>query len=284
MIDRALAQAVRWQRMEERPRVFVNLAAEQLRVASLPDEVAQLALRYGVPPEDICFEVSERSLDADLAALREQLLLLRGHGFGLALDDFGAGNTALSWLPAAAARRAQADRRFTATVEDPTAQAIIRAIVDLGPALGVTTVAEGVESPSQLATLRRLGCDFAQGYEFAEPQSARAASPSGSGGASRCSRDDAIRLGRGGAARGRRARGHRCRALDRADHRLGRGSGWHHAPDGRPRAGRARRAGRFGRGKRLRPMESQERRDAFLGWAFMGVLVFVIALVALIAA
>ncbi|MDA0172118.1 EAL domain-containing protein [Solirubrobacter taibaiensis] len=172
-IDRALAQAVRWQQMEERPRVFVNLAAEQLRVPSLPDEVAQLALRYAVPPEDICFEVSERSLDADLAALREQLLLLRGYGFGLALDDFGAGNTALAWLQQLPLDVLKLDRRFTATVEDPTAQAIIRAIVDLGPALGVTTVAEGVESPSQLATLRRLGCDFAQGYEIAEPQSAR---------------------------------------------------------------------------------------------------------------
>ena len=135
--------------------------------------MAQLALRYGVPPEDICFEVSERSLDADLAALREQLLLLRGHGFGLALDDFGAGNTALSWLQQLPLDVLKLDRRFTATVEDPTAQAIIRAIVDLGPALGVTTVAEGVESPSQLATMRRLGCDFAQGYEIAEPQSAR---------------------------------------------------------------------------------------------------------------
>ena len=171
-IDRALAQAVLWQRMEERPRVFVNLAAEQLRVPSLPEEVAALALRYGVPPEDVCFEVSERTLDTDLAALREQLLLLRGHGFGLALDDFGAGNTALSWLQQLPLDVLKLDRRFTATVEDPTAQAIIRAIVDLGPALGVTTVAEGVESPAQLATLRRLGCDFAQGYEIAEPQSA----------------------------------------------------------------------------------------------------------------
>ena len=120
--------------------------------------------------------MSERSLDADLAALREQLLLLRGHGFGLALDDFGAGNTALSWLQQLPLDVLKLDRRFTATVEDPTAQAIIRAIVDLGPALGVTTVAEGVETPSQLATLRRLGCDFAQGYEIAEPQSARSVS------------------------------------------------------------------------------------------------------------
>lgn len=61
----------------------------------------------------------------------------------------------------------------TEIVDDATAQAIIRAIVDLGPALGMTSVAEGVETPGQLETLRPLGCDYAQGYEIAEPQSAR---------------------------------------------------------------------------------------------------------------
>jgi diguanylate cyclase (GGDEF)-like protein/PAS domain S-box-containing protein len=171
-IDRALAQAGDWQRLQQRPRVFVNLAAEQMRVPSLAAEVVRLAAAHGVEPGDVCFEVSERVLDADIAAVREQLLLLRERGFGLALDDFGAGNTALAWLQHLPLDVLKLDRRFTATVEDPTAQAIIQAIVDLGPVLGMTTIAEGVETPEQLATLRRLGCDFAQGYEIARPQPA----------------------------------------------------------------------------------------------------------------
>lgn len=172
-IDRAFAQAAVWQRGGAGPRVFVNLAAEQIRVPSLPDDVARLAAAHGVHTSEVCFEVSERMLDADIAAVRDQLIRLRGLGFGLALDDFGAGNTALAWLQQLPLDVLKLDRRFTATVEDATAQAIIRAIVDLGPTLGMTSIAEGVETPGQLETLRRLGCDFAQGYEIAEPQTAR---------------------------------------------------------------------------------------------------------------
>jgi EAL domain-containing protein (putative c-di-GMP-specific phosphodiesterase class I) len=171
-IDAAVGQAVAWHRSAHRPRVFVNLAVEQLRTPSLPAEAARLAAAHGVNPPDVCFEVSERILDDDVAAIVEQLHELRRHGFSLALDDFGAGNTALSWLQQLPLDVLKLDRRFTASVDDPTTQAIVRAIVDLSPTLSVTTVAEGVETPEQLATLRRLGCHLAQGFEIAAPEPA----------------------------------------------------------------------------------------------------------------
>ena len=174
-IDRAFAQAVTWQHLDPPPRVFVNLAAEQMmRGPSFAEEVAELAAAHGVRPEGICFEVSERSLDADLIAIREQLHLLRTLGFGLALDDFGAGNTALTWLQQLPLDVLKLDRRFVSSIEDPIARAIMQAIVQLGPTLGVASVAEGVETLEQFSILHSLGCDFAQGFQIGEPQSALA--------------------------------------------------------------------------------------------------------------
>ncbi len=174
VVSRALEQAAIWQGTPHPPQVFVNLAAEQLRGSSLPEEVARLTAEHRLDAGRVCFEVSERVLDEDLAAIREQLVVLRGHGFGLALDDFGAGNTALSWLQDLPLDVLKLDRRFAATLGDATAQAITGAVVQLAPSLGVTTLAEGVETADQLATLRRLGCDHAQGYEIAMPQPASA--------------------------------------------------------------------------------------------------------------
>ena len=174
VVARALEQAAAWRDLPDPPQVFVNLAAEQLRDPSLPEQVVRLAADHGVEPARVCFEFSERMLDDELAAIREQLVVLRDQGFRLALDDFGAGNTALSWLQHLPLDVLKLDRRFAATVGDATAQAIIGAVVQLAPALGVTSVAEGVETADQLATLRRLGCDFAQGFEIALPQPASA--------------------------------------------------------------------------------------------------------------
>ncbi|MDA0179801.1 EAL domain-containing protein [Solirubrobacter phytolaccae] len=176
-IERALEQAVAWQRLEHPPRVFVNLAAEQLRDPLLPDAVSRLAGVHGVRPDGVCFEVSERVLAVDVAAIRAQLLVLRDRGFGLALDDFGAGNTALTWLQQLPLDVLKLDRSFAATATDPTAHAIISAVVQLAPTLGMTSIAEGVETAEQLATLRGLGCDFAQGYTIAEPQAEPAVTP-----------------------------------------------------------------------------------------------------------
>ena len=175
-IDRALAQAVRWQRMEERPRVFVNLAAEQLRVASLPDEVAQLALRYGVPSGGHLLrgeraEPGRRSRSPARATAPAARPRLRARARRLRRRQHGA-----LVASAAAARRAQAGSPLHRDGRGPDRPGDHPG--DRGPrsGLGVTTVAEGVESPAQLATLRRLGCDFAQGYEIAEPQSAHSVS------------------------------------------------------------------------------------------------------------
>lgn len=113
-------------------------------------------------------------LHAELPAIRDHLLAIRDRGFGVALDDFGAGNTALAWLQQLPIDLLKLDRRFITTVSDPGSQAILAAVLGLAPALGIASLAEGVESSEQLRTLSALGCDFAQGYHLALPQPADA--------------------------------------------------------------------------------------------------------------
>jgi EAL domain-containing protein (putative c-di-GMP-specific phosphodiesterase class I) len=88
----------------------------------------------------------------------------------LSIDDFGTGFSSLSYLRMLPASELKVDRSFVAGLgSDLGATAIVRAVVSLGQALGLTTVAEGVETDEQLACLREMGCDWAQGFRFARP-------------------------------------------------------------------------------------------------------------------
>lgn len=170
VLDRAFAQAAAWQQTAAIQRVFVNLSAQEIVAPTLVDEIAQLAAAHAIDTTGVSFEISERLLEADLPTIRDHLLRIRALGFGVALDDFGAGNTALAWLQELPIEVLKLDRRFIATSDDPASQAIAAAVLQL--ALGIASLAEGVETPAQLAKLRELGCDFAQGYHIALPQPA----------------------------------------------------------------------------------------------------------------
>jgi EAL domain-containing protein (putative c-di-GMP-specific phosphodiesterase class I) len=108
----------------------------------------------------------------ELPPVRRQLHALRERGFGLALDDFGAGNTALAWLQELPIDMLKLDRRFARSLDTPSTQAIVESLVRLAPALGIATVAEGVESEAELDVLRGLGCDYLQGFALGRPEPA----------------------------------------------------------------------------------------------------------------
>jgi EAL domain-containing protein (putative c-di-GMP-specific phosphodiesterase class I) len=125
-----------------------------------------------VEPGRIHVEISETLLPGQVTVIRDRLLALRELGFGIALDDFGAGNTALAWLQVLPIDTLKLDRRFSSTIDTTPTRAIVSSIVQLAAALGIASLAEGIQTEEQLASLTDLGCDYTQGYLLGRPQAA----------------------------------------------------------------------------------------------------------------
>jgi predicted signal transduction protein with EAL and GGDEF domain len=150
----------------------VNLSARQLFHADLVDTVAWSLADADVEAGDVsvCLEVTESVVMEQPEASARVLRALKDLGVRVGLDDFGTGYSSLAYLRQFPFDILKIDRAFVAGVttgdED---RAIVRTIVELARALGLTVVAEGVETPEQLGVLRELGCELAQGYLFARP-------------------------------------------------------------------------------------------------------------------
>ena len=148
----------------------VNLSAHQLARSDLCDVVADSLEQAGVDPGLLCLEITEsvamEEAEATIAALRR----LRELGVELAIDDFGSGYSSLSYLRSFPVDILKIDRSFVQGLgRDRRNASIAGAIVSLAHALDLTAIAEGVETEAQLAELRGLGCDVAQGFLFARP-------------------------------------------------------------------------------------------------------------------
>jgi EAL domain-containing protein (putative c-di-GMP-specific phosphodiesterase class I) len=115
-------------------------------------------------------EITESSLLQDTAASQATLQALAAEGIQIALDDFGTGYSSLAYLQQLHVHSLKIDKSFVDGVggvdDDRTARALVRSVVELSSALELSTVAEGVETPEQVAELRRLGCRLGQGYVF----------------------------------------------------------------------------------------------------------------------
>jgi EAL domain-containing protein (putative c-di-GMP-specific phosphodiesterase class I) len=138
--------------------------------------VAGVLADSGLDPTMLCLEITESVLMEDAGTSRSALEALREVGVRLAVDDFGTGYSSLLYLRRFPVDILKVDRSFVAgLVESPEDGAIVSGVVGLAHALGLTAVAEGVESPAQEARLIELGCDLAQGYLWSRPLSAEAA-------------------------------------------------------------------------------------------------------------
>jgi diguanylate cyclase (GGDEF)-like protein/PAS domain S-box-containing protein len=150
-------------------RVGVNVSAVQLREPGFPAQVAAVLARTGVAPGDVVLELTE-SVFAGGEQVAGALRALRGLGVALSVDDFGTGYSSLSYLRNLEVDSVKIDRSFVAGLgEGPRDAALVRSIVELGHALGLTLVAEGVEDAVQERFLRDAGCDLAQGWRFGRP-------------------------------------------------------------------------------------------------------------------
>jgi diguanylate cyclase len=156
------------------PVLHINLSPRQLHQQEFVGFVYHVLNRYAVDPGQVCVELTETVLMEDLERRRSPLTELRDIGVRIALDDFGTGYSSLTYLKRFPVDCIKVDQSFVAGVAaDAYDAAIVKSVVDLAHAVGLTVVAEGVETPAQLDGLRRLGCDQAQGYLFDKPRPAQ---------------------------------------------------------------------------------------------------------------
>jgi diguanylate cyclase (GGDEF)-like protein len=175
VLHEACAQARRWMDLGGgAPTVAVNLSARQLGRPDLADDVAAAIEAAGISGSQLFVEVTESALLEDTRTARNTLLRLKSLGVSVAMDDFGTGYSSLSHLRVLPVDIVKIDRSFVeglGRTEDETN--LVGAIVGMAKALGLTTIAEGVETPLQAALLTDMGCDIAQGYLFGRPTPAQ---------------------------------------------------------------------------------------------------------------
>ena len=178
VVEVACRQLATWQATETETRrltMSVNLSPRQLAEPSLPEQISQILDRTGIRRGSLWLEITETALMQDTESASSALRALQALGIHLAVDDFGTGYSSLSHLKRFPIEALKIDASFIAGLaHDPEDAAIVTAVVSLAHALGLSSTAEGVETPEQLAELLTLGCEHAQGHLFAEPRPAEA--------------------------------------------------------------------------------------------------------------
>ena len=170
VLKAALAQAKTWLDAGRPLMVSVNLSARNLLDEGLPHEVAGLLASTGVPAELLELEVTESAIMTEPVRAQRLLEALAALGVRLSIDDFGAGYTSLGQLKHLPITELKIDKSFVMTMtEDTSNSLIVHSVVDLGHNLGLTIVAEGVESAAALTVLGKYDCDIAQGYHLSRP-------------------------------------------------------------------------------------------------------------------
>ncbi len=153
----------------------VNVSARQLQETSLVDDVAMAIALSGIDPSWLVIEITESVVMHDTSASVNWLHALKQLGVRIAIDDFGTGYSSLAYLQLFPIDVMKIDRSFVIGLgTDPKATELVRAVINLSESLGMTTLAEGIETPEQLAELRSLGCQLGQGFAFAKPMSSGA--------------------------------------------------------------------------------------------------------------
>jgi diguanylate cyclase (GGDEF)-like protein len=170
VINAALAQLRAWREQGIELEMSVNLSARNLLDPGLAVNVAVLLERHGLPAEALTVEVTESAAMTEPGRAVAVLEALRAAGVGVAVDDFGTGNASIEYLTKLPVSELKIDRSFiTDILADTRAQAIVRSMIDLARNLGLTVVAEGIETKAVMEYLARLGCDTGQGYFISPP-------------------------------------------------------------------------------------------------------------------
>jgi diguanylate cyclase (GGDEF)-like protein len=174
VIVEACRQMRTWQDRFERPdlRLYVNLSARQFRDPGLVSLVASALKSSGLDAASLTLEITESSLLTQSSETLERVAELRKLGVRLAIDDFGTGYSSLGYLRAFKVDELKIDRSFVSEPSRADGRVLSRAIVELGRALSLELIAEGIETSEQAAWFQSLGCRFGQGYLYARPMPA----------------------------------------------------------------------------------------------------------------
>jgi diguanylate cyclase (GGDEF)-like protein/PAS domain S-box-containing protein len=171
VLREAATEAARWATASSEPLTLsVNLSARQLAQQDLVAMVRRAMAETGIDPATLCLEITESAVMESGSATTAQLRALKSLGIRLAIDDFGTGFSSLAHLRRFPVDVLKIDGTFVAGLgHEPQDASIAAAVISLAHALGLDTVAEGIETEEQLTILRSLGCDLGQGYLFGRP-------------------------------------------------------------------------------------------------------------------
>jgi len=173
VLQTACEQMRRWQALELQPmRISVNVSAQQFEDPLLIDKIRSALTNTDLSPEFLELELTESCLMSDPAQAGALLREIRDIGVRIAIDDFGTGYSSLTYLNEFPLNALKIDKSFVQSVEsNDRGGPISNMIIGLGQNLGLEVIAEGVETPGQLAYMQEHGCDIAQGYLYARPES-----------------------------------------------------------------------------------------------------------------
>ncbi len=170
VLEEACRQAQRWRDLGMPATISVNVSPRQFETDKLMRDVRSALERSGLDPASLILELTETALMRDTRDTSRRLAELKDVGVSLAIDDFGTGYSSLAYLQQFPVDILKIDRAFvTGTALTGAGAAFVHALIELGNALGLETVAEGIETTEQLTRVREEGCDAGQGFYFSPP-------------------------------------------------------------------------------------------------------------------
>ena len=173
VIDHSVARLAQWHRQAPHLAhlgMHVNVSGRDLAWPGLVGHVQEVLTRHDLAPRHLTLEITETMLMSRLDVALQALAQLREIGVKFSIDDFGTGYSSLAYLSTLPIDSLKIDRSFVMGMHDkPQNVEIVRAVMDLGRSLGKKVIAEGIETPEQLAALRRLGVPIGQGYLLSRP-------------------------------------------------------------------------------------------------------------------
>jgi EAL domain-containing protein (putative c-di-GMP-specific phosphodiesterase class I) len=175
VLHEACAQAARWRANGDDVGVSVNVSGRQLDSDRIVDDVRDALAASGLPPSSLMIEITETALMRHVDETAARLARIKALGVRIAVDDFGTGYSSLAYLQQFPIDCLKIDRRFTnAITSSPESRALVGTLVQLGRDLGLSTLAEGVETASELDRLRQEHVDKGQGFLLSKPLDAEA--------------------------------------------------------------------------------------------------------------